>query len=125
MFDATTTVGHKKVISCQQFHVVFGESFTLDLEIEDSILSIKFTQEFVSDKEPYLHMKATRSDSEIHYILGNFNKHQITSSLITFFAKQGKTYSFQITASCTSSEIRSTTVWLYSIVLYASELNHG
>ena len=132
MLSLSITVGSKRVVFSQQFHVKFGEEFSLVIQDRKKTASIRFIQKidtpeppslpFLTPKptSPYIKQDGAQDEEGLRYILGNFNKTKITTNPIPFYKKpEGGRYYFQISAMSISSEVDNpSTIWLYTITVY-------
>ena len=140
LFKMSITVGDKEVrevIYSQQFHVKYGEKFTLSFQDDENseCVLIRFIQEiykpfinvapfdFDKDKSlPYVDFDEKRSQDYdcLCYILHNFNQTSITTNAIPFYtANPSGFYSFQLSAMSISDELNNPeTYWLYTVTIY-------
>ena len=135
MLSLSITAGSKRVVFSQQFHVKFGEDFSLVIQDGEATASIKFIQKidapepalvpFFSPKRPsaYLKQDGEKNEDGVRYILGNFNQTKITTNPIPFYKKpEGGRYYFQISAMSISSNVDDpSTIWLYTVTVYEKD----
>ena len=135
MLSMSVSTETKRTLCSEQFHLRYGEGFSLTFNDDGEPLTIRFVQKIEAPKPsllpfskansalPHINVADNKENADLCYELVNFNQTKITTNPIPFYAKQPSGhYYFQITAMSISSEVDNPdTIWLYTATIYEDD----